>query len=70
MPNVNNMLPFKAYLHSMNVIHRDLNSYNCLVREVRKYFFFLNKKEGIKKRKKNSLSSITYSVDMGLTANK
>uniref|UniRef100_A0A7N8Y5F9 LIM domain kinase 1 n=1 Tax=Mastacembelus armatus TaxID=205130 RepID=A0A7N8Y5F9_9TELE len=22
-----------AYLHSMNVIHRDLNSYNCLVRE-------------------------------------
>lgn len=23
-----------AYLHSMNIIHRDLNSHNCLVREV------------------------------------
>lgn len=23
-----------AYLHTMNVIHRDLNSHNCLVREV------------------------------------
>lgn len=22
-----------AYLHSMNIIHRDLNSHNCLVRE-------------------------------------
>lgn len=27
--------PFpQAYLHSMNIIHRDLNSHNCLVREV------------------------------------
>lgn len=24
----------QAYLHSMNIIHRDLNSHNCLVREV------------------------------------
>uniref|UniRef100_A0A8C5KEI0 LIM domain kinase 1 n=1 Tax=Jaculus jaculus TaxID=51337 RepID=A0A8C5KEI0_JACJA len=24
---------FQAYLHSMNIIHRDLNSHNCLVRE-------------------------------------
>lgn len=23
-----------GYLHRMNVIHRDLNSHNCLVREV------------------------------------
>ena len=23
-----------TYLHSMNIIHRDLNSHNCLVREV------------------------------------
>lgn len=22
-----------AYLHSMNIIHRDLNSHNCLIRE-------------------------------------
>lgn len=30
--------PSQAYLHSMNVIHRDLNSYNCLVREVNRCF--------------------------------
>lgn len=29
------LFPFpQAYLHSMNIIHRDLNSHNCLVREV------------------------------------
>lgn len=27
-------VPAQAYLHSMNIIHRDLNSHNCLVREV------------------------------------
>lgn len=27
-------VPPQAYLHSMNIIHRDLNSHNCLVREV------------------------------------
>lgn len=32
--NALNVCLLKAYLHSMNVIHRDLNSYNCLVREV------------------------------------
>lgn len=32
-PDVCAPLP-QAYLHSMNIIHRDLNSHNCLVREV------------------------------------
>ena len=44
-----NMSPFQAYLHSMNVIHRDLNSYNCLVREVNILLF-------ISLRRSNSLS--------------
>lgn len=32
----------QAYLHSMNVIHRDLNSYNCLVREVNNGHLWFN----------------------------
>lgn len=37
-PNVHHLSPSQAYLHSMNVIHRDLNSHNCLVRQVNKWF--------------------------------
>ena len=28
-----------AYLHKCDIIHRDLNSHNCLVREVSKSFY-------------------------------
>lgn len=35
----------KAYLHSMNVIHRDLNSHNCLVRQVTKLFHCIDYNE-------------------------
>lgn len=34
VPAVLNPSFLQAYLHSMNIIHRDLNSHNCLVREV------------------------------------
>lgn len=38
LSNIYIISPSQAYLHSMNVIHRDLNSYNCLVREVNRCF--------------------------------